>query len=203
MIALSGPAPGFPAGAEFDRQSCRFSKLPESPSLSPECKPWKGVSFELREGEVHALVGENGAGKSTLIKVMTGALIPDSGVLTVAGHVVTEHSPALARSLGIAAVYQQPALFAHLTVAENIAISLEGSKLWRKVDWAGRDAQARELLERAGSHIAPSRLVATLTMPEQQVVEIAEGDRRGCEDSDSGRTDGVAREPRGRELVSA
>jgi rhamnose transport system ATP-binding protein len=133
----------------------------------------KGVSFELREGEVHALVGENGAGKSTLIKVMTGALTPDSGVLTVSGHVVTNHSPALARSLGIAAVYQQPALFADLTVAENIAISLEGGRLWRKVDWASRAAQARELLERAGSHIAPERLVATLSMPEQQIVEIA------------------------------
>jgi ABC-type sugar transport system ATPase subunit len=65
----------------------------------------KGVSFELREGEVHALVGENGAGKSTLIKVMTGALTPDSGTLTVSGHVVAHHSPAVARSLGIA---QQP-----------------------------------------------------------------------------------------------
>ncbi len=133
----------------------------------------KGVSFELREGEVHALVGENGAGKSTLIKIMTGAVIPDSGVLTVSGHVVTHHSPAHARSLGIAAVYQQPALFAHLTVAENIALSLESAGLWRKVNWKARATQARELLDRAGSHIRPERLVATLSMPEQQIVEIA------------------------------
>jgi rhamnose transport system ATP-binding protein len=133
----------------------------------------KSVSFELRAGEVHALVGENGAGKSTLIKVMTGALTADSGVLTVAGHVVTHHTPAVARSLGIAAVYQQPALFADLTVAENIALSLETAGLWRKVDWKGRAAQARELLERAGSAIRPERLVATLSMPEQQIVEIA------------------------------
>jgi ABC-type sugar transport system ATPase subunit len=133
----------------------------------------KGVSFELREGEVHALVGENGAGKSTLIKVMTGAVTPDSGVLTVSGHVVTHHSPAVARSLGIAAVYQQPALFSHLTVAENIALSLETAGLWRRVNWKGRTRQARELLERAGSTIRPERLVATLSMPEQQIVEIA------------------------------
>ena len=133
----------------------------------------KGVSFELREGEVHALIGENGAGKSTLIKVMTGALTPDSGTLTVSGHVVTHHSPAVARSLGIAAVYQQPALFAHLTVAENIAISLESAGLWRRVDWKSRGARARELLQRAGSTIRPERLVATLSMPEQQIVEIA------------------------------
>lgn len=133
----------------------------------------KGVSFELREGEVHALVGENGAGKSTLIKVITGAVTPDSGTLTVSGQVISNHSPTVARSLGIAAVYQQPALFAHLTVAENIAISLESAGLWRKVNWKGRQQRARELLERAGSTIRPERLVSTLTMPEQQIVEIA------------------------------
>src|SRR4051794_27440293 len=81
----------------------------------------KAVSFELRAGEVHALLGENGAGKSTLIKVMTGAMTADSGTLTVDGHVVVHNTPALARTLGIAAVYQQPALFPDLTVAENIA----------------------------------------------------------------------------------
>ncbi len=133
----------------------------------------KGVSFDLRRGEVHALIGENGAGKSTLIKVMTGALTPDSGTLEVDGHVVTHHSPAHARALGIAAVYQQPALFPHLTVAENIALSLESGGLWRKVNWKRRSARARELLERAGAALAPSRLVGTLSMPEQQIVEIA------------------------------
>ena len=71
----------------------------------------KGVSFDLRAGEVHALVGENGAGKSTLIKIMSGALAPDSGTLAVEGRAVAHHSPAVARSLGIAAVYQQPSLF--------------------------------------------------------------------------------------------
>ncbi len=133
----------------------------------------KGVSFELQEGEVHALIGENGAGKSTLIKVMTGAVKPDSGTLTVRGQSVTHNTPALARELGIAAVYQQPALFPHLTVAENIALLLDGTGLWRKVDWKGRSARARDLLDRAGAKIDPDRLVASLSMPEQQVVEIA------------------------------
>src|ERR1700744_4573429 len=91
----------------------------------------KGVSLELRAGEVHALVGENGAGKSTLIKVITGAVKPDSGTLTVEGHVVQHHSPAHAKSLGIATVYQQPALFPDLTVAENIALGLERAGMWR------------------------------------------------------------------------
>ena len=145
-----------------------------------------GVSFDLLEGEVHALIGENGAGKSTLIKVMTGAVAPDSGTLAVAGHTVAAMSPATSRALGIAAIYQQPALFPHLTVAENIAFSLEtgaawrgprrGSRIgvpWRRVDWKRRRADARVLLARIGASIDPDRLVDTLSMPEQQLVEIA------------------------------
>src|SRR5206468_11259914 len=81
----------------------------------------RGVSFELRAGEVHALVGANGAGKSTLIKVITGAHQPDAGTLEVAGEGVTDNDPGKARALGVAAIYQQPALFPDLTVAENIA----------------------------------------------------------------------------------
>jgi len=133
----------------------------------------KGVSLELLPGEVHAIVGENGAGKSTLIKIITGALQPDSGTLTLDGQLVQHHSPAHAKSLGIAAVYQQPALFPDLTVAENIALALEGASVWRHVDWAARDRRARELLDRVGAEIEPSRIVGTLSMPEQQIVEIA------------------------------
>jgi rhamnose transport system ATP-binding protein len=133
----------------------------------------KDVAFELLAGEVHALLGENGAGKSTLIKVITGAVTPDSGTLIVDGETVVHNSPAIARSLGIAAVYQQPALFPDLTVAENIGISLEGAGAWRKIDWRGRRRLAAELIERTGAEIDPSREVRTLSMPEQQIVEIA------------------------------
>ena len=132
-----------------------------------------GVSFDLRAGEVHALVGENGAGKSTLIKVMTGAVAPDSGTLSVAGQPVSQMSPAIARGLGIAAIYQQPSLFPHLTVAENIAFALESGAVWRRIDWARRRRDAVDLLERAGAHLDPDRLVESLSMPEQQLVEIA------------------------------
>jgi len=133
----------------------------------------KSVSFELRSGEVHALVGENGAGKSTLIKIITGAEKADSGTLRVDGHTVAHNSPAVAHSLGIAAVYQQPALFPDLTVAENIAFALESAGVWRRIDWGARDQLARELLDRAGTDLSPRRLVHTLSMPEQQIVEIA------------------------------
>src|SRR6476659_8377901 len=76
----------------------------------------KGVSFNLKAGEVHALLGENGAGKSTLIKVITGAHQPDSGTIQIDGKDAGRLSPAMARKLGIACIYQQPALFPDLSV---------------------------------------------------------------------------------------
>lgn len=132
-----------------------------------------GVSFDLRPGEVHALVGENGAGKSTLIKVMTGAVQPDSGTLHVAGHPVAEMHPATARALGIAVIYQQPSLFPHLTVAENIALACEPVSPFRRVDWRLRRREAVDLLTRVGAEIDPGSPVGQLSMPEQQLVEIA------------------------------
>src|SRR5215475_6105188 len=133
----------------------------------------KNVSFELREGEVHALVGENGAGKSTLIKVMTGAVKADSGTVLFLGRLVAHIDPSVARSLGIAAIYQQPTLFPHLSVAENIAIALEGGVAFRAVNWKRRTRRAVELLELAGGEIKPQLLASSLTMPEQQLIEIA------------------------------
>ena len=131
------------------------------------------VSFDLRAGEVHALVGENGAGKSTLIKIVTGAERADAGTLAVSGTLVPHIDPHTSRMLGIVAIYQQPSLFPHLTVAENIAMVLERGGLWRRLDWRGRRQRAAALLTRVGASIDPERLVESLTMPEQQVVEIA------------------------------
>jgi rhamnose transport system ATP-binding protein len=133
----------------------------------------KNVSFELFDSEVHALIGENGAGKSTLIKVITGAIQADSGTVEVGGRVVPNIDPEISRSLGIAAIYQQPALFPHLTVAENIDMALGCGGVWRKVNWKERSHRSRELIERAGGSIHPERLACTLSMPEQQIVEIA------------------------------
>jgi rhamnose transport system ATP-binding protein len=133
----------------------------------------RNVSFELLKAEVHALIGENGAGKSTLIKVISGAIQADSGTLEICGHAVPHNNPGISRSLGIAAIYQQPSLFPHLTVAENIAFALEGRGVWRKINWKERNRRARRLIERAGSSIDPERLASTLSMPEQQIVEIA------------------------------
>src|SRR5262249_21399482 len=133
----------------------------------------RGISFDLAAGEVHALVGENGAGKSTFIKIITGAEHADSGPLTVPGRVVHRMDPPTARALGIAAIYQNPALFPHLTVAENIALPLDGGRALRRVDWSARRRRASQLLEQVGADIDPNRTVDALSMPERQLVEIA------------------------------
>jgi len=133
----------------------------------------KGISFDLQAGEVHALLGENGAGKSTLIKIITGAHQPDGGTIEIAGERVEKLSPVAAHKLGIACIYQQPALFPDLTVAENIGLRLEGANSLSRVDWNSRRNQAQKLLRRIGADISPDAEVRSLSMPEQQLVEIA------------------------------
>jgi rhamnose transport system ATP-binding protein len=133
----------------------------------------RSASFELLPGEVHALVGENGAGKSTLIKVFTGAVQPDSGTVRVKGEAVPAMTPTLSRSLGIAAIYQQPSLFPQLSVAENIALALEPVAGLRRVDWAARRQIARGLLDQVGAAIHPDLEAYKLSLPEQQLVEMA------------------------------
>ena len=133
----------------------------------------KGVSFELQPGEVHALIGENGAGKSTLIKLITGAHTPDTGTIELDGRGLIRLDPATARKLGIAVVYQQPALFPDLTVTENISLRLEHGGLWRLISWGKRRLNTVQLLARVGADISPDELVRNLTMPQQQLVEIA------------------------------
>ena len=133
----------------------------------------RGVSLELRAGEVHALVGENGAGKSTLIKIITGAHQPDSGQIQIAGEQVARLTPGSAHRSGIACVYQQPALFPDLSVAENIGLRLESPNPARRIRWSERRRRCAQLLEGVGANISPDAEAGRLSMPEQQLVEIA------------------------------
>jgi len=133
----------------------------------------KHVSFDLQPGEVHALLGENGAGKSTLIKIISGAHQPDDGSLTILGKPVRHFTPATARRLGVACIYQQPALFPDLTVTENVALRLEPASGFRRVDWSTRRIRAAEMLRQLGADINVDAEIRGLSMPEQQLVEIA------------------------------
>lgn len=133
----------------------------------------KSASFELRAGEVHALIGENGAGKSTLIKIITGAITADSGVMELHSQPLMHNSPRAAKALGIAAIYQQPALFPELTVAENIALGVEPTGRWGRIDWRARRRRAAALLAQVGAQIDTDVAAGELTMPQQQLVEIA------------------------------
>jgi rhamnose transport system ATP-binding protein len=133
----------------------------------------RGVSFDVRPGEVHALVGENGAGKSTLIRVMTGAVRADTGTVSIGGQPVERPDPTRMRALGVAPIYQQPALLPDLSVAENLAFGLEHGRALRRIDWRARRARATELLARVGIALDLDRPAGTLRMAEQQLVEIA------------------------------
>jgi ribose transport system ATP-binding protein len=132
----------------------------------------KSVSFDVRRGEIHALVGENGAGKSTLMRVLSGVYQPDSGQIVVDGQPVVLRSPADGFALGLAMVYQDTRLVPTLDVAWNIALGHEpgGAVL---VDRARMLADARAVLARVGCTVDPARLAGDLTRAEMQQVEIA------------------------------
>jgi ABC-type sugar transport system ATPase subunit len=93
------------------------------------------VSFSLRPGEVHALLGENGAGKSTLVKVMTGVHQPDKGEIYLDGKQVHFHDTRESRQVGIAAIYQELSLFPDLDVAENIFVGRQPTSVGGRIDW--------------------------------------------------------------------
>ena len=125
------------------------------------------VSFQISEGEVHALLGENGAGKSTLVKMIYGLVRPDSGRMTLRGQPYTPAKPAEARRQGVAMVFQHFSLFEALNVAENVALGMESPPPMQAL--AGR---IREVSEAYGLPLDPSRMVGDLSAGERQRVEI-------------------------------
>ena len=133
----------------------------------------KSVSFDLQEGEVHALMGENGAGKSTLMKVLSGIWQPDGGTVRIGGAEVTITSPHAAQALGIGMIHQELALMNDLTVAQNIFIGREPRKSFWRLDEDAINRAAAEIFAGMSVAIDPRAEVSTLSVAQQQMVEIA------------------------------
>ena len=131
-----------------------------------------GVDFTVEAGEIHALLGENGAGKSTLLKILAGAQPPDAGRIELSGEPVELESPLDAQAHGIVTIYQEFNLIPTLTVAENVFIGREPLH-FGLVDWARMRRETRAIIGRVGLDLSPDRLVADLSVAEQQMVEIA------------------------------
>ncbi len=133
-----------------------------------------GVNFDVRAGEVHALMGENGAGKSTMIKIVAGVITPSGGEMRVNGEEVHFSSPKEANARGIATVYQEMLLFPDLTVAENIFLGHAPRGTVGNIDWREMKAKARALLDSLDSHdLDVDAVVGTLSVANRQRVEIA------------------------------
>lgn len=135
----------------------------------------RNVSFNVKPGEIHALVGENGAGKSTLMKILSGVHRSDGGIIKLDGRPVEIANPRIGRQLGIGIIYQELALIPHLTVAENILIKRLSRRLGL-IDWRDLNRRAGELLAELGfTRIDPRAKVADLGVAHRQIVEIAKG----------------------------
>lgn len=129
----------------------------------------RSVNFEVRPGEVHALLGENGAGKSTLMRVLGGEMPPNQGEVIIDGTQAHFRDPRDARALGIVVIHQELALAPDLSVAENIFLG----ELPGLISHSSLRGRAKELIERLGFDIDPGRVAGSLSVAHQQVVEIA------------------------------
>ena len=138
----------------------------------PGVRALDDVSFNLKSGEVLALLGENGAGKSTLMKVLSGVYTRDGGEIMAFGNKVEKMTPKRAKELGIAIIHQELNLCSHLSVAENIFLGQEivkGGVVQRKQ----MNDEARAILKRLSLEIEPETLVGSLSVSKQQMIEIA------------------------------
>ncbi len=125
------------------------------------------VSFDVKPGEIHALLGENGAGKSTLVKMIYGIMQPDAGEILWNGQPVTVPNPKVARRLGIGMVFQHFSLFEAMSVLENIALGMD-----TKIPARELEGRIREVMRQYGLKLDPQRIVADLSVGERQRIEI-------------------------------
>ena len=140
----------------------------------PGVQALNDVTFEVKRGEIHALVGENGAGKSTLMKILTGAIPRDSGTIYLRGQATEIDSPGRAQAQGISMIHQELTLIPYLNVGQSIYLGREPrGALPGLIDWSTLYAEAREQLARLNIDIDPLTPVANLSIAQRQMVEIA------------------------------
>jgi ribose transport system ATP-binding protein len=139
----------------------------------PGVKALKGVSFDIRRGEVHALVGENGAGKSTLMKVLSGVYTPTTGKIRLDGKEVTFKYPKQAQQLGVSIIHQEFSLIPYLSGVDNIFLGREKRKANGLLDRRKMRKEAEEVLQRLNANIELNKPVAHLSVANQQFIEIA------------------------------
>lgn len=140
--------------------------------LFPGVKALDDVSFNLRSGEVMALLGENGAGKSTLMKILSGVYTRDEGEVTIFGQQIGDLTPKKAQELGVAIIHQELNMCQHLTVAENIFLGREKTHAG-VLSSKQMNEQAAAVLGRMNIQIDPETVVGDLAVSKQQMVEIA------------------------------
>ena len=138
----------------------------------PGVKALDDVSIEFRKGEVHALVGENGAGKSTLIKIIAGAVKPESGTIVIGGKSYNGISVDEAMNEGIQVIYQEFTNVRTLTAAENVFLGVKSGK-GIFVDYKDREKKTGELFRKLGVDLATNAIVGNMSPAHQQIVEIA------------------------------
>ncbi len=138
------------------------------------------VEFELKEGEIHALVGENGAGKSTLMNIIMGVHQKDSGSISYEGNLINIEDPLHANRLGIRAVFQELSLAQHLSIAENIYINNQPLNAMGIINKAKMHTEASKLLELFDIDIEPGTLVKDISVALRQIVEIARAISQEC-----------------------
>ena len=147
---------------------CRITKS------FPGVRALDGVDFDVRRGEIHALVGENGAGKSTLMHILAGVQQPDTGSIDLAGQTnVAIADQQVSQRLGIAIVYQERSLFGPLSIAENIFAGRQPARRFGHVDQAAMISRSQALLDEVGLRANPRTSVEHLSATQQQLVEIA------------------------------
>ena len=139
----------------------------------PGVRALNSVDFALAEGEIHCLVGENGSGKSTFIKIVSGVVQPEPGAqMEISGQALLGGQASIALDRGVRVIYQDLALFPNLTVKENIAFALYKNSKGIFVNWKEIEVQARQAMETINLQVDPDKLVSSLSIAEQQQVEI-------------------------------